>query len=199
MIWLWILRIFVILPFFILLPPLAPVTVFKQAELGEGLGGGGGRRVIPHIPPGMNWERGQSNELTVCCAVRFSSGNPDFTCSTGDKTLLTAYCSLIPAFHHIQSIWEKPQVQILNNVFYLGVMSSNKLLIPDLIYLHFLFQIGTSIVFNGSFDYEEKGLIWKRRQICVIVLRSLLSHSLKRNTEISFKSVWRFGEKCSSQ
>lgn len=200
MIWLWILGIFVILLFFILLPPLAPFTVFKQAEMGEGLGGGG-RRVIPHMPPGMNWGRGQNNEPTVCCAVRFSSGNPDFTCSTGDKVLLTAYCSFIPAFHHIQSIWERPQVQILNNVFYLGVISSNKFLTPDLIYLHFLFQIGTSTVFNGSFVWLwREGLNLKRKaDMCHCSLIIAVAFSLKHNREISFKRVWRFGEKCSSQ
>lgn len=192
MIWLWILGRFVILPFFILLPPPAPFTVFKQAGLGGGLEGGEGEGWFPTYL--QEWTGEEDKAMSsVCCAVRFSPGNPDF--STGDKMLLPAYCSLIPAFHHVQSIWERPQVQILNNVFYLPVISLNKLLTPDLIYLYYLFQIGTSIVFNGNFDYEEKGLIWKGRQICVIVLWSLLSHSLSNAAQRFLSKVFEGLEK----
>lgn len=51
------------------------------------------------------------------------------------------------------------KLQILKNVFYLTVITLNKFLIPDFFY-HFLFlQMTISIVFNETFDDEEKILI----------------------------------------
>lgn len=51
------------------------------------------------------------------------------------------------------------KLQILKNVFYLTVITLNKFLIPDF-FSHFLFlQMTISIVFNETFDDEEKILI----------------------------------------
>lgn len=181
---------FVILPpSFICFPTPFPLILLRQ----EGLRGQKWQ-VEENIPPDAKvllW----GPSFLVCHGVHFSPSSSGFIAG-GRHSSKNIYCSFTSAFLHMQSCYKlQKNLQILRNVFYLTVITFKQI-------AHSRPHLPFSLFKNDNFHGVQWELWWWRKDfnlkrkehICCWLLITAVEFILKCSTEMSFKSIFYFGQ-----